>query len=335
MSLSLCALSQNDRIARLTVGVPVCNGMPWLKESIASLFEQTIKHFEILAIVDGGNDDSLAYLRTINDSRLRVLEQSNCGLTFTLNRMLRECRTPWLVRQDADDISHPERLEKIQNAIHCHPDAGMFYSLANYHPRGRAIGFFRSSRGSPGDLRRIVRSGYLLSICHSTVALNVRKTLAAGGYRLGLHNEDADLWWRMALRYDIHCIPEALVGFRQSPQTVSARNLAEQLTCGFYVQYLLLSYLLNREPRPVEVVREHLQAFLPREELQAKERLRLFNISMAARGYNSAAHALWDSLKASPAYVIRRARDEFFCRGHVRNGVDPALFLEKKDVLWP
>ena len=32
----------------------------------------------------------------------------------------------------------------------------------------------------------------MLAICHPTVALHVHKTLALGGYRLGLHNEDAD-----------------------------------------------------------------------------------------------------------------------------------------------
>ncbi len=157
--------------------------MPYLPEAMDSLLAQTSSCFEILAIVDGATDSSLEYLRTIRDSRLRILTQPNLGVTRTLNRMLRECRTPWLVRQDADDVSHPTRIERLLAAIRESPDAGMFYSLANYHPRERAVGSFRCTRGTPLELRSIVRSGYLLSICHPTVALNVHKTLALGGSR--------------------------------------------------------------------------------------------------------------------------------------------------------
>jgi glycosyltransferase involved in cell wall biosynthesis len=319
---------------QVTVGIPVYNAMPCLPETMASLLHQATDNFEILVIVDGGTDDSLAYLRSIRDSRLRILVQPNQGLTSTLNRMLRECRTRWLVRQDADDISHPNRIERILAAIAQFPDAGMFYSFANYHPRGRAVGSFRCSRGTPMELRNLVRSGYLLSICHSTVALNVRKTLGLGGYRLGLHNEDADLWWRMALHYDIHCIPEALVDFRQSPFSISSRNLGEQVVAGLYVQYLLLSHLWRRPPRSIEDVREHLESLLPGREFRAKEWLRSFNIHLSQKNHLNALFALCCSLKASPEYVVRRFCDEIFSSRRIANGINPDLYLERKEVLW-
>jgi len=322
------------KVDQLTVGLPVCNAMPCLAETMASLLNQSIDGFRILAIVDGGSDDSLAYLRSIRDPRLRILVQPNQGLTCTLNRMLQECSTPWLVRQDADDVSHPNRMERILAAIEEYPDAGMFYSFANYHPRGRALGSFRCTRGTPMQLRNIVRSGYLLAICHSTVTLNVRKTLGFGGYRVGMHNEDADLWWRMALQYDIRCIPEVLVGFRQSPFSVSSQNLGEQVVAGLYVQYLLLSHLWMRPPRAIEEVRQELEALLSSHEFQAKEKLRTFNIEMARAHYAVAARALWDSMMASPSYVLRRICDELFSSRRIANGVRPNLYLERKEALW-
>ncbi len=328
-------MSARDQTAgQLTVGIPVYNAMPDLPETIASLLGQTESRFEILVVDDGSTDASLSYLRSIRNSRLRILVQPNRGLTATLNRMLRECRTPWLVRQDADDVSHPLRMEKTLAAIRQYPDAGMFYSYANYHPRGRAVGAFRSSQGSPLELRGIVRSGYLLAICHSTVALNVRKTLACGGYRLGLHNEDADLWWRMALQHDIRCIPEELVGFRQSYSSLSAKNLREQLLAALYVQYRLLSHLWELAPRPIEEVRMHLEPLLSRHEFRAKEQLRAFNIDMAQRDYAGAARALWGSCRASPAYLLSRLGDEMFSRRRIVNGVKPQLYLERKGLLW-
>jgi glycosyltransferase involved in cell wall biosynthesis len=334
----MCAAGSHEddlNFARtITVGIPVYNAMPYLQETLENLLRQTWPHFEILAIVDGGSDQSLAYLESIHDSRLRILTQENQGVTATLNRMLRECNTPWLVRQDADDISHPTRMERIVESIHRVPQAGMFYSLANYHPKGRAVGSFRCSRGSPHTLRKIVRSGYLLAICHSTAVLNVAKTLALGGYRVGLHNEDADLWWRMALHHDIHCIPEKLVGFRQTPASVSALHLADQFVAGLYVQYLLLSHLWERTPQPISQIRHALEEFVPEKEFLAKQMLRSFNMNLVSRDYLSALSSFSHALKASPTYILRRLYDDFFASRSIRNGIQPRLYLERKEALW-
>lgn len=321
----------------LTVGLPVYNGMPYLPEAINSLLAQERCDFEILVIVDGGTDASLEYLRSIQDPRLRILTQGNQGVTATLNRMLLECRTRWLIRQDADDVSHSQRIARLLTAIESKPESGMFYSLANYHPRGRAIGSFRCSRGTPQQLTDIVREGYLLSICHSTVALNVEKTLRLGGYRVGMHNEDADLWWRMALAYEIQCIPEELVGFRQNTSSVSSRNLVAQMVASLYVQYLLLSHLTRRGPQPFNHIREQLEAFVSPVKLRAKEHLREFNMQMARRKYFRAAAAFSAACAASPGYVLSRLYDEFASscqRRPVVNGISPKFFFEHTEVFW-
>jgi glycosyltransferase involved in cell wall biosynthesis len=319
------------------------NGMPWLPEAMESLQGQTTTAFEILVIVDGGTDKSLDYLRSLAGSRpinaehqhgrLRVLEQPNAGVTTTLNRLLSECRTPWLVRQDADDISYPARMERLLKTIRKHPDAGLIYSLANYHPRGRCAGKFRCSRGTPAELRAIVESGYLLSICHSTVALNVEKTRAVGGYRMNLHAEDADLWWRMARRYEILFIPEALVGFRLDEKSVSSRNFEKQQLAGIYVQYLLLSELWGRRPRPWSEVAGVLAELGRPSGTAAKNWLRRANMHLAEgrrlRGVAALARAAWES----PRYVMHRVWDEMGL-ATIANGVAPGLFLERKELLW-
>jgi len=326
----------------LTVGMPVCNAMPWLPEAMESLLHQTEKAFDILAIVDGGSDASAAHLRNLQDARLRagqdsprlrVIEQQNVGVIATLNRLLREAQTPWLVRMDADDVAYPLRMEKLQVAIRAHPDAGVIYSLADYHPRERCAGRFRCSKGSAEELRAIVESGYLLSICHSTVALNVEKALAVGGYRMDIHAEDADLWWRMARRFDIYFIPEALVGFRLNASSVSSRYMEEQQLAGVYVQYLLLSDLWGLRARALGEVAEPLLGLIPPAAMAAKQSLRNFNMELAKGRRLRSVAEFARAVCASPGYVLRRAADEM---GHalIRNGVAPRLFLERKELLW-
>jgi glycosyltransferase involved in cell wall biosynthesis len=317
----------------ITVGMPVCNAMPWLPEAMESLLAQSVSGFPILAIVDGGEDGSAAYLRSLRVPHLRVLHQPHAGVTATLNRLLREARTPWLVRMDADDVSYPARIQTLLAAIELHPDSGLIYSLADYHPRTRCAGQFRCSRGTAEELHSVVEHGYLLSICHSTVALNVEKALAVGGYRMDLHAEDADLWWRMALHYPIHCIPQPLVGFRQSPQSVSSQHLESQQLAALYVQYLLLSELWGLHPQPLSKVDRVLTAFLNPAAVRAKDWLRRCNIHLARREPFRGLAALGRSSCASPRYVIGRLRDEVR-KTAIANGVEPRLFWERKETLW-
>lgn len=319
----------------ITVGLPVYNAMPFLPEAVESLLNQTVRNFNILVIVDGGNDGSLEYLETVRDERFYIVSQPNSGLAATLNRMLRRAGTGWLVRQDADDVSRPTRIERLQEYISQFPDAGMFYSLAEYYPPRFSLGRFRCSRGSPHELRRIVQSGYLLSICHPSVALNVEKTIAIGGYRNLLHAEDADLWWRMALCHDIHLLPEILIGFRHNSASISSRNAHMQELHGLYAQYLLLSHLSGCSPLPLSEILPLLESDISMDRLEAKQHLRCLNMHLAAKRYQSALTALVRSLLASPAYLIKRMIDELLPMTNIVNGISPDLFYRRKEVFWP
>jgi glycosyltransferase involved in cell wall biosynthesis len=320
----------------LTVGLPVHNAMPYLPEAVESLLAQTSEDFRLIAIVDGSSDASLAYLQSVavRDERVRVVDQPHRGITSTLNRMLRECETPWLVRHDADDVSSPDRLAEVRRAIAEHPGAGMFYSQAAYYPAGKSVGLYRCTRGTPAQIRSIARSGYVPAICHPSAVLHVAKTLALGGYRDGLQCEDADLWWRMALAHDIYFIPRVLLYFRQNATSLTSRNLKQQALHGLYVQYLLLSALEGRDAASLDTVEAELDHMLDASPLLAKEELRLFNMHMGRGELLPALVRLTASVRQSPGYFLRRLRDEWFPSG-IANGLPPELYRQRKDALWP
>lgn len=319
--------------AAFTVGIPVRSGMPWLRASIESLLAQTCSDFEVLIILDGPDPESLAYLRTIRQLRLRIIERPAQGLVATLNNLLSECRTPWLVRQDADDIAYPQRIQKLREALHANPSAGMLCSRARYYSDSRAIGRFRSSHGSAAALRRTVQGGRLLSFCHSSVALRVETALMAGGYRSIPLAEDADLWWRMALLCDIHSIPEVLTGFRQNQSSVSALHHDQQQIAGFYVQYLLLSTLWGLTPRPFPEVRDSLAELVPQRWSRAKRLLRNGNIALGDNRILPALAHFAGACAVDPLHLLRRVRDEFTPR-LLSNGLPPEIFWRKRQCLW-
>ena len=318
----------------ITVGLPVYNAMPYLCEAMESLLAQTHRDFEILAINDGSTDESLEYLHSVRDRRLRVLSQKNCGLTSTLNRMLTEVNSPWLARHDADDVAHSNRLARTLKHIVAFPQAGMFYSLAEYYPPG-SVGDFRSTQGTPENIRDLVLAGYLPSFCHPSVTLNVAKVIQLGGYRFDLDVEDIDLWWRMALNHDIQFIPEVLVGFRQNSQSVSSNNLEQQAVSGLYVQYLLLSHLCGLQPLDITTVRPTLLRFLDVRKVQFKNHMRAFNIELGRRNRLGAWKQAARAFVTSPTNFFQRLRDEFDPHRMIRGGADPAVFLGHQTELWP
>jgi glycosyltransferase involved in cell wall biosynthesis len=322
-------------MALLTVGLPVRNAMPYLRQTIECLLSQTSREFKILVIVDESDVESIDYLLSVKDERLRTIVDKQVGLPSTLNRMLREVDTPWLMRQDADDVPYPQRIQRALDYIARFPNAGMFNSIAEYYPPERSLGVFRASRGSPADLRAIVQQGYLLSFCHSAVTLNVQKTLDVGAYCETLsHAEDADLWWRIALAHDIVCIPEVLVGYRQHEGQATTQAVRQNFIDLLYVQYLLLSKLWDRTPLNIEEVRSHLEKFVSARQVVAKHRLRQVNIRAANRDLVGALASGIGALSASPKMVWDRICDEVLRKRHVKNGINPAIFERDKSQFW-
>ena len=304
--------------------------MPFLPEAMQSLLAQDYEDFNILVIDDGSTDEGPAYLKSVKDPRVHVERQENKGLTFTLNRMLREVDTPWLVRHDADDIVYPERVRLTMQHIQRYPEAGMFYSHATYYNDKKHVAKFRTTTGSPDLLRDLTKAGYLLAICHPAVTLNVAKALDVGGYRFNLHVEDIDLWWRMALRYDIRLISAFTVGVRHNLSSVSNENLKAQSINTLYIQYLLLSHLWGNSPLLYDEVKDVLTTMLDMKELAFRESIRRANACIGKREYVKACSYAIRSLIASPIHFYKRLIHELGSGEFVVNGLNPRLFAESR-----
>ena len=98
---------------RVTVLMPVYNAAPHLLEAVNSILGGTFDDLELLAIDDGSTDESEKILRSVVDSRLRVLRNPrNVGVIATLNTGLDLAEGHYIARMDADDVSMPDRLAR-------------------------------------------------------------------------------------------------------------------------------------------------------------------------------------------------------------------------------
>ena len=93
----------------------VFNGEKKLEDSIKSVLDQTFKDFEFLILNDGSIDNTKNILLKYQkkDKRIKLFEnETNKGLTKSLNFLLKFSNGQYIARQDHDDLSKPNRIEK-------------------------------------------------------------------------------------------------------------------------------------------------------------------------------------------------------------------------------
>ncbi len=96
----------------VSVVVPSYNPGKYLRPAIESVLAQTYRNIEVVVVDDGSTDGSCETIADITDPRLRIIRQANAGKSAALNRVLSECRAQFYVINDADDLSHPERIAR-------------------------------------------------------------------------------------------------------------------------------------------------------------------------------------------------------------------------------
>lgn len=103
----------------ITVIVPVYNIEPYIRECLDSIFAQTYRNIEILAVNDGSTDQSQAILEVaaFEDERLTILNKPNGGLSDARNYGLMHAKGEYVCFIDGDDTIAPEYVEVLYDAL--------------------------------------------------------------------------------------------------------------------------------------------------------------------------------------------------------------------------
>ena len=98
----------------LSIIVPVYNVEPYIKKCIASLLVPNCDEYEIIVVNDGTKDNSINIIRkNFDDSRIRIIEQDNAGLSAARNRGIREACGEYIWCFDSDDWAEPDAISQI------------------------------------------------------------------------------------------------------------------------------------------------------------------------------------------------------------------------------
>jgi hypothetical protein len=216
---------------RISVLLPVKNGLPHLHDAVASLVAQTHPDIEVLVIDDGSDDGGPQQVLTQALSHVRVMRSKGQGLAAALNTGLRAATGAFIARQDADDWSHPERLARQIQFLMRHPEIDILGATADIvDAEGRPIDAVSNEGGlreydslqTPDALAdALLEANVLLS---GTVIARRDLLRRAGGYRPGFTGaEDYDLWLRLLPDARFAKLPTRLYTYR-----VHARQVSQQ-----------------------------------------------------------------------------------------------------------
>lgn len=218
--------------------MPVYNGAEYLAESVESILRQTFQTFEFVILDDGSTDRTPTILREWagRDKRIRVVASpQRLGVVGSANRVVWEAHAPVCARMDADDLSHPDRLQRQWEVLASHPDVCLVGTLAEaIDAHGHVI--------RRRDRSTLLRRGAIPPFPHGSAMFRRQTFDEVGGYRAACALwEDRDLFIRMSHQARILVLPFPLYRLRCHSQSVRFQAPQREVREAFHLMYQCLA----------------------------------------------------------------------------------------------
>ncbi|WP_028572452.1 glycosyltransferase [Desulfonatronum lacustre] len=234
----------------ISVLLPVHNAAATLPDALDSLLRQSFTDLEIIAVDDGSDDrpedgprgtpggpeppdaPETSATRAVlqeyarNDRRVRVLGIKHGGIVQALNHGLTAAGGEYIARMDADDVSHPERLQKQVDFLRQNPDVGLVACRAAFGGSAEHAGGYKRHLDWTNTLltqERISLGRFRESpLVHPTVLFRKELVHRFGVYRDGPFPEDYELWLRwLSLGVRMAKLPETFYVWNDPPHRLS------------------------------------------------------------------------------------------------------------------
>lgn len=235
----------------VSIIVPVYNGKKTILDTIESVKKQTVGDWELIAIDDGSQDNTVDIISGIKDPRIKVFSYPNAGQAASRNRGIKRASGEYISFLDADDLWTADKLELQLKALENNPEAAVAYSWSNcideygkFYRRGIHIAL-------NGDVYANLLLIYFLE--NGSNALIRRQALdEVGGFDESLPPaEDWDFWLRVAARYPFVAVPVPQILYRVSANSASTniwrmeRAASQVIERAFAESPASLQYLKN------------------------------------------------------------------------------------------
>lgn len=213
---------------KVSVVMSVYNGEDFLHQAIKSVLTQTFTDFEFLIVNDGSTDGTGEILASYYDPRIIVIKnEENVGLAASLNRAITMARGEYIARQDADDISYPERFTNQVALLDSNPEIGIVgVKTEQIDSQNKVLQVL-----NPPTQNAELQATMLRFCCliHGSTMFRRSAALNHGGYNIQMRTgQDYDFWLRISENWDMVSLPHSLYCYRRHDGMASQERQAEQ-----------------------------------------------------------------------------------------------------------
>ena len=217
--------------------IPAYNAAAFVAEAIGSALAQTVAAAQVIVVDDGSTDDTASIAAQFGD-KVRVLRQSNAGVSTARNLGAAQATAEWLLFLDADDRLRPGALAALlaragnfgviygqsvdfTEGEHFEKEHGSC-AMQGAVPLGARVAFWKAPIGTPGAA--LIRR----SVFDDVGGWNPRFNTTA----------DRDLWCRAGTVAEFGFVHEVVVERRVHDSNMSAdknraRRQAVEVQLGF------------------------------------------------------------------------------------------------------
>ncbi len=220
-------MSASDSQPAVSVVLPFRNAESTLAEALESIRRQSLAQFECILVDHRSTDRSASLALTLasEDGRFRVVRGEG-SFVAALNRGVEESQSGLIARMDADDVCHPERLERQVDALTRDPELQLISCRVDcFSDTALPAGMKRYEKwvNSVVSGKEIRAAIFVESpLPHPSVVFRRRAFERFGRYRETEGPEDYDLWLRMIIGGAVvRKLPDVLLRWRDTPQRMS------------------------------------------------------------------------------------------------------------------
>lgn len=222
----------------VSVIMSVFNTDKYVHRAIESILNQTLKDFEFIIVNDASIDKTSAVVGSYakKDKRIKVINNDrNLKIAHSLNIGVSLARADLIARMDADDISHPERLEVQYLFLKSHPEVAIVGTNISITDKNEKEVWKREYPTHSKDLKKIMFR--YSPFAHPTVMYRKKVYEEFGGYNPNMIPcEDIDFWFRIGAQYDFGNIPKTLLKYTLSQSSGSHYDLRSTELLGFKIK---------------------------------------------------------------------------------------------------
>lgn len=278
-----------------SIVIPLYNKELSIRNTIQSVLDQAYKDFEIIVINDGSTDDSINVVQSFDDSRIKIVNQINQGVSATRNTGIVHSTCEWIAFLDADDLWEPNHLQEIRDMMQSFPNKNIYVTSFAFSGNRKKETLDNTNKVYLVD--NYFKQAKKIHILWTSIVVVKKETiLKVGGFDIRMTNgEDLDCWVRLAKSNDIVKSDKVTAIYRLDAEnrTTLPRNLESS-----NLYYIDLDSIYNSDEKDyyINLILIRLRSYHRRGDLYNFKRLKSIHKCISWKKY--ASYLIRQSLKS-------------------------------------